>query len=537
MNGQNKLREKKMNESAVSAVPGTQSPETTLRSLDDLPGPRGLPLLGNALDLKPRELHRLLGRWADQFGPLFVFRAATTRIVTIVDADIIQHILRDRPDRFRRWQRMEDLANDIKADGLFTAEGEKWRRQRKFVMHALNAGHVREFIPRLEKVIGRLRRRWWRHALTSTTFDAHRDLMRLTVDVTSGLAFGRDLNTLEEKADPIQKHLDKIFPAVARRLTAPFPYWRYLPLPADREVSDAVAEVGKLIDTLIAQTRERLVAMPELRASPGNLLEALVAAQAKGEEGPSDEEISANVMTMLLAGEDTTANSLSYMMHFLMEYPHVQAAVQEEVDRVIGIAEQPWQDPSTLERLRYIEAFANEAMRCKPVAGHVTFLEPNEDVQIHDVVVPKGTPILALNAHLGTQEANFSQPGEFRPERWLHGADELAGAHNTKAFMPFGAGPRFCPGRHLAMMQIKMFIAMLCRDFEVARPKDAPGMEDIYNFTVGPTNVYSALRPRRPARRGIDVEFRDGSRRSFTLPIAFADRRVAERRQHAESAR
>jgi cytochrome P450 len=326
MNGQNKLREKKMNESAVSAVPGTQSPETTLRSLDDLPGPRGLPLLGNALDLKPRELHRLLGRWADEFGPLFVFRAATTRIVTIVDADIIQHILRDRPDRFRRWQRMEDLANDIKADGLFTAEGEKWRRQRKFVMHALNAGHVREFIPRLEKVIGRLRRRWWRHALTSTTFDAHRDLMRLTVDVTSGLAFGRDLNTLEEKADPIQKHLDKIFPAVARRLTAPFPYWRYLPLPADREVSDAVAEVGKLIDTLIAQTRERLVAMPELRASPGNLLEALVAAQAKGEEGPSDEEISANVMTMLLAGEDTTANSLSYMMHFLMEYPHVQAA-------------------------------------------------------------------------------------------------------------------------------------------------------------------------------------------------------------------
>jgi cytochrome P450 len=241
---------------------------------------------------------------------------------------------------------------------------------------------------------------------------------------------------------------------------------------------------------------------------------------------------------MLLAGEDTTANSLSYMMHFLMEYPQVQAAVQEEVDRVIGLAEQPWQDPTTLERLRYIEAFANEAMRCKPVAGHVTFLEPYEDVQILDVLVPKGTPILALNAHLGTQEANFSQPDEFRPERWLQSADAPAGVHNTKAFMPFGAGPRFCPGRHLAMMQIKMFTAMLCRDFEVVRPKDAPAMEDIYNFTVGPTNVYASLRPRRPARRGIDVEFRDGSRRSFTLPIAFPDRRVAERRsQHAASAR
>ncbi len=526
-----------MNDSAIPPVPGTHHRDA-LRSLDELPGPRGLPLLGNALEIKPRELHRLLGGWADQFGPLFVFSVATTRILTIVDADIIQHILRDRPDRFRRWRRMEGLAKDIKADGLFTAEGEKWRRQRKFVMHALNAGHVREFVPRLEQVIGRLRRRWWRHALTSATFDAHADLMRLTVDVASGLAFGRDLNTLEEKADPIQKHLDKIFPAVARRLTAPFPYWRYLPLASDREVADAVEQVCKLIDALIAETRQRLVATPELQTRPRNLLEALVAAQAKGEEGPSDEEISANVMTMLLAGEDTTANSLSYMMHFLMEYPHVQAAVQEEVDRVIGLTDQPWQDPTTLERLRYIEAFANEAMRCKPVAGHVTFLEPYEDVTIQDVFVPKGTPILALNAHLGTQEANFCEPQEFRPERWLQSAGTLDGAHNTKAFMPFGSGPRFCPGRHLAMMQIKMFTAMLCRDFELARPQESASMEDIYNFTVGPTHVYATLRPRRPARRGIDVEFRDGSRRNYALPIAFPDRRIEERRgQHAASAR
>jgi cytochrome P450 len=161
------------------------------------------------------------------------------------------------------------------------------------------------------------------------------------------------------------------------------------------------------------------------------------------------------------------------------------------------------------------------------------FLEPNEDVQIQDVFVPRGTPILALSGYVGTQDKNFAQADEFRPERWLEPGD----VHNTKAFMPFGAGARFCPGRQLAMLQIKMITAMLCRDFEVARPKETPAMEDIYNFTVGPTHVYAALRPRRPARRGIDVEFRDGTRRNYALPIAFPDRRVAERRQHAESAR
>ena len=519
-----------MEESAVPLVRGSPPQATTLRSLDDLPGPRGLPLLGNALDLKPKELHRIVSGWADQFGPLFVFRVATQRILTVADAETIQQLLRDRPDRFRRWRKVEEILVDIKADGLFAAEGANWRRQRKYVMHMLNASHVREFIPRFEEVAGRLRRRWWRAAMVGTSLDVHADLMRLTVDVTSGLAFGRDINTLEEKKDPIQIHLDKMFPAIARRQTALFPYWRYIQLPEDREVAIAVKEIGKFIDGLIEETRARLAAAPELRANPRNLLEALVAAQEKDEEGPSDHEISGNVMTALLAGEDTTANTLSYMIHFLMEFPHVQSAVQEEVDRVFGMAEQPWQDPATPDRLRYIEAFANEAMRCKPVGGHL-FLEPNEDVQIQDVFVPKGTPILALNGYVGTQEANFAQAKEFRPERWLQAADETAGTHNMKAFMPFGAGPRFCPGRKLAMLQIKMVTAMLCRDFEVSRPKDALPMEDIYNFTVGPTHVYATLRPRRPVRGGVDIELRDGNRRMFVLPIVFPERRAGDRRK------
>jgi cytochrome P450 len=524
-----------MKETPVLPVHEPRPGVTTLRTLDDLPGPRGIPILGNALDIKPRDLHRLIKGWAEQFGPLFVFKVATTRMLTVSDAETIQRLLRDRPDRFRRWRRLEEIATDIKADGLFTAEGMKWRRQRKFVMYALNASHVRAFIPRLEQVAGRLRRRWWRAALAGTTFDAHADLMRLTVDVTSGLAFGRDLNSLEEKVDPIQNHLNKIFPAVARRLTAPFPYWRYIPLPKDRAVTNAVKEIGRIIDELITDTRARLAASSELRAKPGNLLEVLVAAQEKDDEGPSDDEIAANVMTLLLAGEDTTANTISYMTHFLMEYPNVQAAVQEEVDQVIGTADQPWQDPTTPDKLRYIEAFAHEAMRCKPVAGHVTFLEPNEDVQIQDVLVPKGTPILALNAHLGTQEENFGQANEFRPERWLQAsadsAEERTTTHNPRAFMPFGAGPRLCPGRQLAMLQIKMVIAMLCRDFEVSRPKDAPAMEDIFNFTVGPTHLYATLSPRRSIRGGIDIEFRVTDRRAQVLPINFPERRIADRRK------
>src|SRR3954462_11250900 len=98
-----------MKKSAVLPVCRPKPDKTLLRSLDDLPGPRGIPILGNALDIKPKELHRLLANWADKFGPLFVFRIATQRILTIADAETIQHVLRERPERFRRWHKVEDI--------------------------------------------------------------------------------------------------------------------------------------------------------------------------------------------------------------------------------------------------------------------------------------------------------------------------------------------------------------------------------------------------------------------------------------------
>jgi cytochrome P450 len=164
------------------------------------------------------------------------------------------------------------------------------------------------------------------------------------------------------------------------------------------------------------------------------------------------------------------------------------------------------------------------------VGGHL-FLEPNEDVQIEDVSVPKGTPILVLNGYVGTQGVNFSRAEEFRPERWLKDGDDRTDEHNIRAFMPFGAGPRFCPGRQLAMLQIKMVTAMLGRDFDVVRPEGAEPVDDIYNFTVGPTHFSAIMRPRRPVRLGIDIDFRQRDRRMISIPVSFPERRVADRRK------
>jgi cytochrome P450 len=372
----------------------------------------------------------------------------------------------------------------------------EWRRQRKLTMHALNTHHLLEFFARLEQVTARLQRRWERAAARGERVDAQRDLMRFTVDVTSSLVFGHDLNTLEEKGDPIQRHLDKIFPALGRRVLAPMPYWRWFKLPADRKLDAAVLEVHKLVNGLVAEARARVAANSSDGAKSANLLETMVAAQSDEATGFTDAEIVGNTLTMLLAGEDTTANTLAWMMHLMATHPEVQDKMQAEADGVLGGAERPVDYAST-EALHYIEAAAHEAMRLKPVAP-IIGLESNADTLIGDVRVPKGTGVYLLTGHAAAMRSNFVDPQAFRPERWLKSADQGGtGGHNTKAFAPFGGGARFCPGRHLAMLEIKLVAAMVCRNFEVARAPDSPPTEEVWGFTMMPKNAWVTLRHRR----------------------------------------
>src|SRR5450631_1932246 len=392
-----------------------------LRTLSDLPGPRGWPVLGNAPQIDVTRLHTILGTWDQKFGLFYRLRIGQTDIVVIADTELIHAILRDRPDGFQRLGSMRTTMLELGIDGLVNAEGVAWRRQRKLTMHALNTHHLLEFFGRLEQVTARLQRRWERAALHGERVDAQRDLMRFTVDVTSGLVFGHDLNTLEEEGDVIQRHLDKLFPALGRRILAPIPYWRWFKLPADRKLDAAVLEVHKLVNGLVAEARARVAANAPEHAKSANLLDALVAAQSDDATGFTDAEIVGNTLTMLLAGEDTTANTLAWMMHLMAEHPEVQEKMQAEADRVLSGGERP-ADYASTEALHYIEAAAHEAMRLKPVVP-IIGLEINADTMIGDVRVPKGTGVYLLTSHVATMQSNFADPQAFRPERWLEVAD------------------------------------------------------------------------------------------------------------------
>lgn len=469
----------------------------TLRSL---PGPDGLPLLGNMLQLDLEHLHSVLERWADTYGPMYTFHIANRPVVAISDTDLINEVLRKRPSNYRRLDSIEPVLREMGINGVFSAEGEQWFRQRRTAMQALNTAHLRNFFPTLIKVTRRLQERWNKTLQSGDPIDAQEDLMRYTIDVTSNLAFGYDVNTIENKGDGIQRHLEKVFPMINRRINSPFPYWHFVKLPADRALDAALVEIRKALIEFISTSRARLEANPDLGIHPTNFLEAMLAAQQNGHAEITDEEIFGNVLTMLIGGEDSTATTMAWMLYYMAEYPAVQLRMQEEVDEVLGSSPM-LHDFLHAERLSYVEAVAFETLRLKSVFP-ILFLGTNTDVELGGVRIPKGTALFLLTRHCGMQEQSFVDAKEFQPERWLRSGSGPQPGHNTKAFVPFGAGPRFCPGRNLAVLEIKSAMAMLCRSFQLRTPSSNPTVKEHFGFLMAP--------------RGLSVEFTRRSPEAYT---------------------
>jgi len=475
--------------------PDLPSSATATRRLRDLPAPRGLPLVGNLFQLDIASLHRTVENWHRQYGDYYRFRNARREMLVVADPEAIATMLRDRPDGFHRTHRMASIADSMGFKGVFSANGADWRRHRPMVMAGLDPTHVKSYFPALVKVTQRFARRWQRAAQERASIDLQADLMRYTVDVTAGLAFGADINTIESDADVIQQHLDKVLPSLFRRLMAPFEYWRYFKLKADRELSHHLVELQRAVNGFIADARKRMDDEPARRTNPTNLIEAMIAARDTEGSGVNDSDVAGNVLTMLLAGEDTTANTLAWMIWLLSRNPAALERARAEVASVLGDERMPSRYEQ-LGALPYIEACANETMRLKPVAP-LLILQAARPTVVAGIEIPDGQIVMCLMRPPAVNEKYFPDPQTFDPARWLEPAAKSATSAKRVA-MPFGAGPRLCPGRYLAMLEMKMAMAMLLGSFELESVGTADGTEprELMAFTMQPVGLQMKLRLR-----------------------------------------
>ena len=481
-----------MEKNTLELTPGL----APLRSIADLPGPKARPLTGNTRDISAQPFHQVLERWGREYGPMYRFRILNRQMLVTAERETIVSLLRDRPDLIRRSSRTANYLDEMGTRGLFTAEGEEWRRQRKLVMRALTPEVIHNFFPTLSSMTDRLRLRWQKAIDEGRPIDLLRDLKAYTLDVTIGLAMGQDINTLELEEHPLQRDIEFLFKLLAKRLTTPFAYWR-IPLlrgARDREAIAATARIEHAISGFIADARKRIERNPALRQKPSNLLEALIVARDEPDSGFTDEAVVGNAITMVFAGEDTTSNTAAWLIEFLADHPGVAERMSAEASQVLG--DQPLLDDyHLLDRLKYIDAATREAMRLKPVAPFMA-AETNQDTVLGDLSVPAGTVIFMLLRQASQRDCELPEPERFLPERWLEGAAGQGDDPGRKLF-PFGGGPRFCPGRYLAMAEIKMVMSMLARHFVLERVPDAPPARECFTFTMTPDALPVRLTNRR----------------------------------------
>ncbi|MFN2646099.1 MAG: cytochrome P450 [Burkholderiales bacterium] len=459
-----------------------------LRQIGELPGPVAVPLFGNAFGLDATRLHLVAEDWQRRYGDFFQMRIGPRRFLVIAEPEAIARVLRERPEGFQRTRRLSAIADELGFRGVFTANGERWRRQRPMVMASFDPAHIKSYFPALVRVTERFARRWQRAATEGRAIELQADLMRYTVDVTAGLAFGADINTLESDTETIQHHLDKVLRAMFKRAMALLPYWRWLP---DFALARHRRELEHAVQSFIAAARARIEVEPQRRERPCNLIEAMIVARDDEGSGLADADVAGNVLTMLLAGEDTTAHSAAWLIYLLARNPEALARAREEVHAVLGAPRVP-SDYEVLARLPYVEACIHETMRLKPVAPIIMAQAVRPSV-IAGIAVPAEQLVMCLMRPANLDERNFANAARFEPGRWL---DRERAAAGKRVSMPFGAGPRLCPGRYLAMLELKMLAAMLLALFDiesVATPEGGEPREHLA-LTMSPVGLRLRLR-------------------------------------------
>ncbi|MBL4798936.1 MAG: cytochrome P450 [Oleispira sp.] len=466
----------------------TDSPTAPSKSLSkstfkQIPGPKGGFLLGNLSDFKIENIHHFLQQTAQTYGSLSRIRLANQHAIILANPETVQQCLKRRPDAFKRYSAIETIFAEMGIEGVFSAEGDRWKRHRELIMPAFKPAQIKAFYPILDKFSKGINIALAEN-ISSTDNQQAVDIQAIfknyTTDITTKLAFGVDTDCLGNQGSELRDSLNKVFPITNQRLKSPFPYWRFIKLRQDREFERAIKTVKSHLSTYITNAQIKLAEDPE----PSNILESMIIATNDAGDQFTETELLGNAITILLAGEDTTANTLAWTIHYLACNPEIQTAIQQEIDSKLN-TETPSFDQ--LDDFPLTFAAAQEAIRLKPVAPFM-YMENINDEVIEGHHIPAGTLIFTLLNHESTNPELFENPEQFNPQRWLALSTDQKRTY-SKVLMPFGAGARLCPDRLLSFIEMKSALITILKKYSFSHHNGKNTTEDSFEFTLVPKGL------------------------------------------------
>ena len=411
-----------------------------------------------------------------EYGDIVFLRFLGVPLCLLNRPDCIESVLVTQHNNFEKSKDYRALRR-VLGNGLLTSEGEFWRRQRKLVQPAFHQERIAAYTEVMVAYSERMLASW----KDGQGLDVHEAMMRLTLDIVAKTLFDTDVS---REAEDVGAALQFLMGKFMRQAAFAFLLPDSIPIPTTRRLRRAVGQLDKVIYEIIRRRRAS-------GTMSGDLLSVLLQAQDDEGLGMTDRQLHDEIMTLFLAGHETTANALSWTWLLLGQHPEVEEKLVEELRRVLG-GRAP--TPSVLPRLTYTEMVLREAMRLYPpvwVIGRRA-LAP---FRLGNYELPAETNVVMSQLITHRDAKYFPEPERFDPDRWRPN-DPRNLSLPRFAYFPFGGGPRVCIGAGFSMMEAVLLLATIAQNFKLTL---VPGqtIEKLPSVTLRPKSGIRVVLHRR----------------------------------------
>lgn len=439
----------------------------------------GLPLIGNTLAFFRNPLSTLL-TLQRQNNRMVHLRIGGRHQYLVFSPEDTKHVLQENHRNYGRSPAFEVLKIFL-GNGLLTSDGDFWRRQRRLVQPAF---HRQKLAVLTQTMIAETAT--WLDELNQSNTQQPVNMSQAFMDVTMRIVcktlFGSDVAT---QLGGLSSSLETLNYMANERMLSPIRMPLHWPTPGNRRFRRASVQVDSFIYTMIDQRRQP----QQIGTEQGDDLLSLLLSTEDEETGErmSDQQLRDECVTLFAAGHETTAVSMAWTLHLLMQHPDVVTRLRSESQSVLGNDRTP--SPDLFRALPYTLQVVQESMRLYPPAWIMSRLALDDD-HIGAYTIPAGATALVSPYLLHRDPMNWPDPDRFDPERFAPGGpkEQL----HSYAYLPFGGGPRLCIGNQFALMEMQILLAMLVRRFTI-RPVSKQVMKPQPLITLRPNRPVQAV--------------------------------------------
>ncbi len=392
-----------------------------------------------------RDALEFLGDCADRYGPMVAFPIPRVPVVLVADADAVQRVLQTNHQGYGKRTVQYAALSLVTGEGLLTSDGEAWRSMRRLLQPAFHRDTLGGVLAGVDAAALGLGDEW-SGLPADAVVDVDAAMMRTAMQVVGTTLFGADLG---REAVRLVAEVAVALEVVVARAQLPVQPPAWLPTPGNRRLRRSLALLDAAVDRLVRARQER----------PGgdDVLGLLLQAERAGLVTP--QQVRNEVVTLIVAGHETVATTLTWTWYLLSQAPEVAARVASEgaalPDRPLSLGD--------VDGLAYSRAVIDESLRLYPPAWLISRRALAAD-ELGGYRIPEGTLVIISPSLVHRDPARWPDPERFDPERFLGARREDI---DRRSYLPFGSGPRLCIGRDFALLEATVLMARLAARFAV----------------------------------------------------------------------